>query len=60
VLYKFADDGSIEERWNTVYDENGNAIETACFDPDGRTIAGPTWYKYDENGNEIEADPTSA
>lgn len=55
LLYKFAGDGLIEERWSTVYDENGNVVETACFDPDGRTIAGPTWYKYDEDGNEIEA-----
>ena len=55
VLYKYADDGSIEERWSTVYNAKGNVVETACFDAEGRTIAGPTWYKYDDDGNEIEA-----
>ena len=55
LLYKFADDDSIEEKWSTIYDENGNVVETACFDREGRTIAGPTWYKYDDYGNKVEA-----
>ncbi len=55
VLYTYDDDGAIEEKWNTVYDEQGHVVETAGFDPEGRTIAGPTWYRYDDNGNEIEA-----
>jgi YD repeat-containing protein len=55
LLYKFADDDAIEEKWSTIYDENGNVVETACFDREGRTIAGPTWYKYDDYGNKVEA-----
>jgi hypothetical protein len=55
VLYKYDDEGSIEEKWITLYDEKGNVVEAACFDPQGRTIAGPTWYKYDDAGYEIEA-----
>jgi hypothetical protein len=55
VLYDYDDDGSIEEKWSTIYDEKGNVVETACFDPQGRTIAGPTWYKYNEDGNQTEA-----
>jgi hypothetical protein len=55
LLYKYAGDGSIEEKWSTIYDEKGNVIETACFDDRGRTIAGPTWYKYNDDGDEIES-----
>ena len=55
LLYKYAGDGSVEEKWSTIYDKDGNVLETACFDPQGRTIAGPTWYKYNEDGDEIEA-----
>lgn len=55
LLYKFAADGSIEEKWSTIYDEKGNVVETVCFDEQGRTIAGPTWYKYNDDGDEIEA-----
>jgi hypothetical protein len=55
LLYKYAGDGSIEEKWSTLYDEQGNIIETACFDCQGHTIAGPTWYKYNDDGDEIES-----
>ncbi len=55
LRYKYAADGSIDEKWSTIYDEKGNVIETACFDEQGRTIAGPTWYKYNDDGDEIEA-----
>lgn len=55
LLYKYAGDGSLEEKWSTIYDEKGNIVETACFDEQGHTIAGPTWYKYNDDGDEIEA-----
>lgn len=55
LLYKYAADGSLEEKWSTLYDEKGNVIETACFDEQGQTIAGPTWYKYNDCGDEIES-----
>jgi hypothetical protein len=55
VLYKFDDDGVLEEKWSTIYDESGNVIETSCFDRAGRTIAGPIRIKYSDEGDEIEA-----
>lgn len=55
LLYKYDDDGTIEEKWSTLYDERGNVIEAVCFDAQGRTIAGPTWYRYNDDGDEIEA-----
>lgn len=55
LRYKYAGDGSIDEKWSTIYNEKGHVLETACFDEQGRTIAGPTWYKYNDDGNEIEA-----
>jgi hypothetical protein len=55
LRYKYAGNGSIDEKWSTIYDEQGHVIETACFDEQGRTIAGPTWYKYNDDGDEIEA-----
>lgn len=55
VLHAYADDGSLEEHWRSLYDERGNVAETTCFDEQARTIAGPTRYKYNEDGVEIEA-----
>lgn len=54
VMYKYADDGSIEEKWDSIYNEQGNIVETICFDDRGRTIAGPTKYRYNDDGVEIE------
>jgi len=54
VMYKYAGDGSIEEKWNSIYDESGNIVQTVCYDEQGRTIAGPTRYTYDDDGVEIE------
>jgi antitoxin component YwqK of YwqJK toxin-antitoxin module len=55
LLYKYAGSGIIEEKWSTIYDQDGNILETACFDSQGRTIAGPTWYRYSDRGDEVEA-----
>ncbi|HEX2270958.1 MAG TPA: hypothetical protein VHH35_15545 [Pyrinomonadaceae bacterium] len=55
LRYKYAVDGAVDEKWSSIYDEKGNVIETVCFDAQGRTIAGPTWYKYNDDGDEIEA-----
>lgn len=55
LLYKYAGDGSIEEKWSTIYDEKGNVVETVCFDEQGHTIAGPTWYRYNADGDEIQS-----
>ena len=54
VMYKYSSDGSIEEKWDSSYDQHGNIVQTVCYDDHGLTIAGPTRYKYDEDGVEIE------
>jgi hypothetical protein len=54
VMYKYAEDGLIEEKWDSFYDPKGNIIQTVCLDGQGRTIAGPTTYRYNDEGVEIE------
>jgi len=55
VLYAYADNGSIVDKWTTFYNEEGNVIERSCFDREGRTIAGPIKYRYNRDGDQIEA-----
>lgn len=54
VLHKFADDGSLEEKQSSIYDEKGRIIETSCVDALGQPLGGRFRYKYDERGNESE------
>jgi antitoxin component YwqK of YwqJK toxin-antitoxin module len=55
VLCKYDDEGSLEEKHVTIYDEQGNVLEASCFDREGRKIAGPIRYRYSDEGVEIEA-----
>ncbi len=54
LMYKYAEDGSIEEKWDSFFDTRGNIVQTVCFDDQGQTIAGPTTYRYNDDGVEIE------
>lgn len=48
LLYNYADDGSIEETWSTIFDEKGKVMKTFCFGQDR------TEYRYNDEGDRIE------
>lgn len=54
ILYTYDDDGSIEGKTSSIYDEKEKVINAACFDKDDRPIEDRTEWTYNDDGEAIE------